>query len=282
MNEKVDKKNETSNWFKFLRESCIEEFELIEEAFAKQNNLNNPGKFIRTLWGRDGGGGGEMAVMKGNVFEKVGVNFSAVFGKFPENTKNKIPGTENNSEFYATGISIVAHMFSPLVPASHFNTRYIETEKSWFGGGGDLTPTYPDIDETVFFHNGFKKTCDKFNPDYYPKFKKNCDEYFFLPHRNEARGVGGIFFDYLNSSNYLDDFDFVKSVGITFRDIISSIIKNKMHCDWDSQMKEEQLVKRGRYVEFNLLYDRGTKFGLDTNGNIEAILMSLPPLAKWH
>jgi coproporphyrinogen III oxidase len=277
----MNKKDDTTCWFKTLRESIIDEFELIEKEFAVENALDNPGKFERKNWKRDGGGGGEMAIMKGNVFEKVGVNFSSVFGNFPDNVNTKIPGAELDPSFYATGISIVAHMSSPLVPSSHFNTRYIETQKSWFGGGGDLTPTYPDPDETNFFHNKFKDSCDKFDKSYYEKFKKNCDEYFFLPHRNEPRGVGGIFFDYLNSGNYSQDLDFVKSVGISFKDAISSIIRKKIYISWTDEMREAQLIKRGRYAEFNLLYDRGTKFGLDTNGNTEAIMMSLPPLAKW-
>jgi coproporphyrinogen III oxidase len=278
----MNKKDETSSWFKFLRESIIAKFEHIEEEFAFNNSLDNPGKFIRKDWKRDGGGGGEIAIMNGNVFEKVGVNFSAVFGEFPQNTKNPIPGISKDPSFYATGISLVAHMRSPLIPASHFNTRYIETEKFWFGGGADLTPIYQDDQETDFFHNSLKNVCDKFNKSYYEHFKKNCDEYFFLPHRNEARGIGGIFFDYLNNDNYCTDFDFIKSVGTAFLETVSPIIKNKMYKSWTDQMRETQLLKRGRYVEFNLLYDRGTKFGLDTNGNSEAILMSLPPLVKWN
>jgi coproporphyrinogen III oxidase len=277
----MNKKNDVSSWFETLRESIINEFELIEKEFAIQNSLANTASFKRTKWQRDDGGGGEMAIMKGNVFEKVGVNFSSVFGNFPANVNTKIPGTELDSSFYATGVSLVAHMSSPLVPASHFNTRYIETQKSWFGGGGDLTPTYLDQNETDFFHNKFKESCDKFDKSYYEKFKKNCDEYFFLSHRKEPRGVGGIFFDYLNSGNYSQDLEFIKSVGTTFRDTISSIIRNKMYINWTDEMREAQLIKRGRYAEFNLLYDRGTKFGLDTNGNTDAIMMSLPPIAKW-
>jgi coproporphyrinogen III oxidase len=275
------RQQETSNWFQTLRELIIKEFELIEEEFAIYNSLNNPGKFTKKAWERKGGGGGEMAVMRGNIFEKVGVNFSSVFGEFPQNTNNPIPGTERDPSFYATGISLVAHMCSPLVPACHFNTRYIETEKSWFGGGADLTPTYPEDSETDFFHQNFKKTCDKFDEKYYEEFKKYCDEYFFLPHRNEPRGVGGIFFDYLNSNNYSQDFEFIKSVGETLRITLSSIIRSKMYENWTNEMRETQLIKRGRYVEFNLLYDRGTKFGLETNGDTEAILMSLPPIVKW-
>ena len=220
-----------------------------------------------------------MSLMKGQVFEKVGVNCSEVYGEFRDDVKLKIPGIENNKSFFACGISIVAHMRSPLIPASHFNTRYIGTEKFWFGGGGDLTPTYPDNTETQLFHQNFKEACDKYDEDYYSKFKKACDEYFFLKHRKEPRGVGGIFFDYLNNNER--DFDFVKDIGRAFKQSINEIIRKKMFLEWSEEEKHAQLIKRGRYVEFNLLYDRGTKFGLETDGNIDAILMSMPPIAHW-
>jgi len=201
-------------------------------------------------------------------------NFSSNFAK-------EIPGTEHSNEFFATGISIVAHMNSPLVPAAHFNTRYIETANSWFGGGADLTPIYPIDSETEEFHKAFEEVCNKYDPEYYTRFKKQCDEYFFLKHRNEPRGVGGIFYDYLNSSNFENDFSFTKEIGKTFRYVYPDIIRKKMYKKWNKKQKEYQLVKRGRYVEFNLLYDRGTRFGLMTDGNVEAILMSMPPEAKW-
>jgi coproporphyrinogen III oxidase len=172
-------------------------------------------------------------------------------------------------------------MHSPLVPAAHFNTRYIETAKSWFGGGGDLTPMYEDAEDKELFHEGFKQACDKHDPNYYPRFKKGCDEYFYLPHRNEPRGVGGIFYDYLNTGNFNNDFAFTQDVGKAFRDAYTKIIRNKMYFDWTKEQREHQLIRRGRYVEFNLLYDRGTLFGLKTGGNIEAILMSLPPEVRW-
>ncbi len=219
--------------------------------------------------------------MKGNVFEKVGVNISTVHGNFSKEFSKEIPGTEESSEFFATGISLVSHMRSPLVPAAHFNTRYIETAKSWFGGGGDLTPIFPLTSETEEFHKAFKNSCDKHDLGYYDKFKKQCDEYFFLKHRNEPRGVGGIFYDYLNSGNFENDFAFTQDVGKSFRDVYPSIIRKKMFENWTDEQREQQLVKRGRYVEFNLLYDRGTKFGLMTNGNVDAILMSMPPEVKW-
>lgn len=273
-------KEDASKWFKELRDSICEEFKNIEIEYAKKKNLEVP-SFERKNWNRDGGGGGEISVMKGNVFEKVGVNFSEVHGEFSEQFRKQIPGADEDPTFFACGISLVAHMASPLAPAAHFNTRFIQTQKSWFGGGGDLTPTFPLDSETELFHKYFKKACDKYDDSYYPKFSKECDEYFYLPHRKEHRGVGGIFFDYLNSGNQKTDFEFVKDVGRNFRDSFSKITRNKMYEEYTNEQKETQLYKRGRYVEFNLLHDRGTKFGLMTNGNIDAILMSLPPVAKW-
>ncbi len=275
-----DKRQITSEWFKELRDSICEVFEAIELEYAKKNNLQ-AGKFERKKWEREAGGGGEMSIMRGNVFEKVGVNISTVYGEFSKEFAKEIPGAELDSNFFATGISLVSHMRSPLVPAAHFNTRYIETTKSWFGGGGDLTPIFPDDVETEKFHNAYKVTCDKYHPEYYSKFKEECDKYFFLKHRGEARGVGGIFYDYLNSGNFDNDFAFTKDVGTSFRDIYQDIIKNKMWESWDGNQRRTQLIKRGRYVEFNLLYDRGTKFGLMTGGNTEAILMSMPPEVLW-
>ena len=270
----------TSEWFEYLRDNLCAEFEKIEQEFADSRRNLKPSKFEKKSWNREGGGGGIMSIMHGNVFEKVGVNISTVYGEFSESFRKKIPGAENNPKFFATGISMVAHMKSPLVPAMHFNTRYIETTKSWFGGGGDLTPMYPDDLETKIFHDAFKEACDMHNPDYYPKFKKNCDEYFYLKHRNEPRGIGGIFYDYL-SNNFEDDFVFTKDVGRAILSVYPKIVKNKMYNTWTDEQRHHQLVKRGRYVEFNLLYDRGTAFGLETGGNVEAILMSMPPEVKW-
>jgi coproporphyrinogen III oxidase len=186
-----------------------------------------------------------------------------------------------NPNFWASGISIVAHMKNPKVPAFHFNTRFIVTTKSWFGGGMDMTPCIKDINQKKYFHSKIKNMCDIHNRKYYPEHKKNCDNYFYLPHRKEPRGDGGIFFDYLNSNDWVKDFNYTKDVGVAFLKVSSEIIKRKMFLKWNNKDKNKQLIKRGRYVEFNLLYDRGTKFGLNTNGNIEAIFMSLPPLAKW-
>jgi coproporphyrinogen III oxidase len=220
--------------------------------------------------------------MKGNVFEKVGVNISTVHGKFSEEFRKQIPGTENNPEFFATGISLVAHMCSPLVPAVHMNTRFINTQKHWFGGGGDLNPMYEVSQDTADFHQAFKKACDSYDMQAYDKFKKECDEYFFIKHRNQTRGVGGIFYDYLNSKNFEKDFTFTKNVGLAFLEIYPKLVRRHMFESYSEEQREHQLKKRGFYAEFNLLYDRGTKFGLMTGGNVEAILMSLPPVAKWE
>lgn len=263
-----------------MRDLIIESFESIEQDYAIKHS-KEPSRFERKIWNREGGGGGEISIMRGKVFEKVGVNISTVHGVFAPEFAAQIPGTEKDASFFATGISLVAHMCSPLVPAVHFNTRYIETSKSWFGGGGDLTPIYPDESETLEFHKAFKQACDQNNPNYYHKFKHECDEYFYLPHRNEPRGVGGIFYDYLNTESFEDDFKFTKDVGRAFAKTYPKIVRAKMHLPWTIEQRDFQLLKRGRYVEFNLLYDRGTKFGLMTKGNTEAILMSLPPEVRW-
>ena len=276
----TNQRQHASALFEELRNKICESYEQIEIDFAKARNLT-PGKFERKEWQRPGGGGGVMSVMRGNVFEKVGVNISVVKGEFSPAMQKEIPGATSDPHFFATGISLVAHMRSPLVPATHFNTRYIETTRSWFGGGGDLTPMYEDEVETAAFHKAFKEACDKTNPSYYPDFKKRCDDYFYLPHRKEPRGVGGIFYDYLNSGDFDADFTFTQDVGKAFLEVYPQIVRNKMDLEWTAEQREHQLVKRGRYVEFNLLHDRGTKFGLMTDGNIDAILMSMPPEVKW-
>ncbi len=281
-----EKQQITSNWFKNLRDQICAEFEKIEEEYLSSHQNSAPaGKFLRKTWDRPDasgdGGSGEMSVMKGNVFEKVGVNFSKVYGEFSEEFRRQIPGAEKSGKFWASGISLVAHMASPLVPAVHMNTRFICTEKEWFGGGGDLNPMYEDENDTKDFHNAFKAACDKADPAYYSKFKKECDDYFFIKHRGVPRGVGGIFYDYLNSGNFSNDFEFTKNVGLAFLEIFPKLVRKNMHKSWTEEQREHQLRKRGFYAEFNLIYDRGTKFGLMTNGNVEAILMSLPPVAKW-
>ncbi len=280
-----EKQKITSEWFRLLRDKICAEFEKIEEEFAEKNNLKNSGKFERKNWNRadklGDGGAGEMSLMKGNVFEKVGVNFSKVYGDFSEEFAKQIPGAEENPKFWASGISLVAHMKSPLVPAVHMNTRFICTTKNWFGGGADLNPMFEVEQDTKDFHQAFKDACDKASPDYYEKYKKWCDEYFFIKHRNVSRGVGGIFYDYLNSQNFDDDFEFTKNVGLAFLDIFPKLVRRHMFEKWNDEQREHQLRKRGLYAEFNLVYDRGTKFGLMTGGNTEAILMSLPPVAKW-
>lgn len=280
-----------AEWFQTLQGRIIAAFEKLEDELTEgEFAALPPGRFERKSWTRHAvnddpssgeGGGGTMAVMRGRVFEKVGVNFSAVHGQFSEKFANEIPGAAENPGFWASGISLVAHMRSPLVPAVHMNTRHIVTQKAWFGGGADLTPMVPVAQDTADFHAAFKNACDRFDPEYYPKFKKWCDEYFFLPHRNEPRGVGGIFYDYVDSGDWETDFAFTQAVGEAFADIYPAIVRRHMHAPWTAAQREHQLERRGRYVEFNLLYDRGTAFGLKTGGNTEAILMSMPPEVKW-
>ena len=270
------KKELASNWFKMLQESICDSINRLEKKNAK---------FKSTNWKRNlkkDEGGGEYRILKnGNIFDKVGVNYSKVYGKFPKKLQKNIPGAKKNPRFWASGISIVMHMKNPQIPAMHFNTRYICTTQDWFGGGMDVTPSKNDQNEKKDFHKILKDMCNRHNKNYYSKYKKWCDEYFYLPHRKEPRGIGGIFFDY-KKDNFEKDFKFVRDVGVTFQYIFQKIIKKKMKRKWTSKDKELQYIKRGRYTEFNLLYDRGTKFGLQTGGNIEGILMSLPPLAKWN
>ena len=269
------RKNLTSSWFKTLQDSICHSISELEK---------NKIKFKSTTWKRNQNkdeGGGEYRILKdGRIFDKVGVNFSKVYGKFPKHFQKQIPGAEKNPNFWASGISVVMHMKNPLIPAMHFNTRYICTSHDWFGGGMDVTPSKKDENERKEFHKILKKMCNRHNKKYYPKYKKWCDKYFYLPHRKETRGIGGIFFDY-KKNDFEKDFKFVREVGTTFELIFKKIIKKKLKKKWTLKDKEMQYIKRGRYTEFNLLYDRGTKFGLQTGGNVEGILMSLPPIAKW-
>jgi coproporphyrinogen III oxidase len=301
-------------WFRDLRDQICATFESIEREMGSE------AVFKRTQWDRPEGGGGEMSLMKGHVFEKVGVNISTVHGTFSEQFRKEIPGATENPNFWATGISLVAHMASPLVPAAHFNTRMItvgEGARLWFGGGGDLNPMVENPVDTADFHGAFQQACDATNAAFYEHFKAWCDEYFYIPHRGEARGVGGIFYDYLGLNSlgstpmhfepnqfgkgglnkeatargmeiaaaaqldWQGAFAFTQEVGRTFAAIYPTLIRRHMREAWSEAQREHQLLKRGRYAEYNLLYDRGTRFGLMTGGNTEAILMSLPPVAKW-
>jgi len=272
------RRTRAAEWFASLRDSLCAAFEAVEDEGPGSGAA---GRFQRTAWERPGGGGGTMALLRGRVLEKAGVNVSVVEGTFSEEFRARIPGAAEDPRFWAAGVSVVVHPRSPLVPAAHMNTRMIVTTKGWFGGGADMTPVFEVDADTANFHAALRAACEAHDADYYPRFKAWCDDYFFLPHRNEPRGVGGIFFDELDSGDWEADFAFMRDVGEAFLDVYPRIVRRHMAEPWTEDQRHAQLVKRGRYVEFNLLYDRGTLFGLKTGGNTEAILMSMPPEVAW-
>jgi len=288
MTDLESRKATASAWFKTLQEKIIGAFEALEDEGGPLYSSMDPVRFELKEWSRgENQGGGRMGLLEGRVFEKAGIHFSEVHGEFSEEFRGQIPGAAEDPRFWAAGISLIAHTRNPHAPSAHMNTRFVVTTESWFGGGGDLNPMLDryrsdDHDDTVEFHEAYKTACDASPAGDYPKFKKWCDEYFWLPHRNEPRGVGGIFYDRLNTGSWDDDFVFTKAVGEAFLSSYPTLVAKRMDQAWNGNDREEQMFRRGRYAEFNLLYDRGTTFGLKTGGNVESILSSLPPIATWR
>ncbi len=275
------KKKQASDWFAQVQTTLCERIEALETHGAR---------FERKAWKRGDGtldqGGGTMAMLNGETIEKAGIHFSEVYGEFSPEFRKQVDGAEKDPRFWAAGVSVIVHPQNPHAPTAHMNTRMVVTTKNWFGGGGDLTPMLDaarrqDHEDTIDFHKSYQSACDRHDPSYYATFKDECDRYFYLPHRNETRGTGGIFYDHLNSGDWEADFAFTQDVGRAFIDIYPEIIKRRYQSEYGQTEREEQLKRRGRYVEFNLLYDRGTMFGLKTGGNIESILSSMPPLVMW-
>ena len=277
MRNQENKKKLVNNWFNFIQSQICLQFENLEKNFFNKNK-----RFKKRIWKKSNneeGGGASYLLENGKLFDKVGVNKSTVSGIFKKEFRSKILGAGHDGKYWASGVSVVAHMRNPKIPALHFNTRFIVTSKEWFGGGIDVTPSQKDKKEKNMIHSKLKQICYNNNKDYV-KYKKWCDKYFYIPHRSEARGIGGIFFDY-EQKKWEENFKFIRELGLGFIDIAKKIILDKNKLKWNKIEKEQQYYKRGRYIEFNLLYDRGTKFGLNSGGDIKSILMSLPPKAKW-